>query len=176
MSTSSSRHSSIPSSPVSSGYSTPTSSSYSSHSSNSYSTNTRHVNSNSNNSSNGHGHSNGHGAQYSPILVLEPVNNTFMLKSLELPDQTKVKIGRQTGVATAPNPTNGYFDSRVLSRIHAEVWSEGNKVYLRDLKSSNGTFLNGRRLCPENTESEVFELNQNDNVEFGIDITDENGV
>ncbi|CAO3567390.1 unnamed protein product [Mortierella alpina] len=112
----------------------------------------------------------------SPILVLEPINESFQLKSLELPEQTKVKIGRQTGVTTAPHPSNGYFDSKVLSRIHAEVWSESGKVYIRDLKSSNGTFLNGKRLCPENTESEPFELNQNDNLEFGIDIMDENGA
>ncbi|KAF9108301.1 hypothetical protein BGX27_008405 [Mortierella sp. AM989] len=111
-----------------------------------------------------------------PILVLEPVNDTFALKSLDLPEQTKVKIGRQTGVTTAPHPSNGYFDSKVLSRVHAEVWSEGGKVYIRDLKSSNGTFLNGRRLCPESTESEPFELNQNDSLEFGIDIMDENGA
>ncbi|KAK3814287.1 MAG: hypothetical protein J3Q66DRAFT_35136 [Benniella sp.] len=117
-----------------------------------------------------------HQGPNSPILVLEPVNDTFALKSLELPENTRVKIGRQTGVATAPHPSNGYFDSKVLSRVHAEVWSESGKVFIRDLKSSNGTFLNGRRLCPENTESESFELNQNDNLEFGIDIMDENGV
>ncbi|KAF9912490.1 hypothetical protein EC991_010577 [Linnemannia zychae] len=111
-----------------------------------------------------------------PILVLEPVNDTFVLKSLELPDQVKVKIGRQTGVTTAPHPSNGYFDSKVLSRVHAEVWSDAGKVYIRDLKSSNGTFLNGKRLCHENTESEPFELNQNDGLEFGIDIMDENGA
>ncbi|KAF9962016.1 hypothetical protein BGZ72_000083 [Mortierella alpina] len=111
-----------------------------------------------------------------PILVLEPTNESFQLKSLELAENTKVKIGRQTGVTTAPHPSNGYFDSKVLSRIHAEVWSESGKVYIRDLKSSNGTFLNGKRLCPENTESEPFELNQNDNLEFGIDIMDENGA
>ncbi|KAG0377126.1 hypothetical protein BGX24_006660 [Mortierella sp. AD032] len=111
-----------------------------------------------------------------PVLVLEPVNDTFVLKSLELPDQLKVKIGRQTGVTTSPHPSNGYFDSKVLSRVHAEVWSDAGKVYIRDLKSSNGTFLNGKRLCHENTESEPFELNQNDGLEFGIDIMDENGA
>jgi pSer/pThr/pTyr-binding forkhead associated (FHA) protein len=115
-------------------------------------------------------------ASNTPILVLEPINDTFILKSLELPDQVKVKIGRQTGVTTAPHPSNGYFDSKVLSRVHAEVWSEAGKVYIRDLKSSNGTFLNGKRLCHENTESEPFELNQNDGLEFGIDIMDENGA
>ncbi|KAG0342156.1 hypothetical protein BG000_006663 [Podila horticola] len=116
------------------------------------------------------------GRASNPILVLEPLNDTFALKSLDLPEHTKVKIGRQTGVTTAPNPSNGYFDSKVLSRVHAEVWSESGKVFIRDLKSSNGTFLNAKRLCPENVESEPFILNQGDNLEFGIDILDENGA
>ncbi|KAF9948025.1 hypothetical protein BGZ72_010003 [Mortierella alpina] len=111
-----------------------------------------------------------------PVLVLEPINNNFAPKSLDLQDQTRIKIGRQTGVATAPGPSNGYFDSKVLSRVHAEVWSENGKVFLRDLKSSNGTFLNGKRLSPESVESEPFVLNQNDSLEFGIDIMDENGA
>ncbi|KAF9578048.1 hypothetical protein BGW38_006376, partial [Lunasporangiospora selenospora] len=111
-----------------------------------------------------------------PILVLEPINSSVALKSLELPEQTKVKIGRQTSVATAPNPSNGYFDSKVLSRVHAEVWAENGKVFIRDLKSSNGTFLNGKRLSPEGVESEPFVLNQGDSLAFGIDIMDENGA
>jgi len=49
------------------------------------------------------------------------------------------------------------------------------QVYIRDLKSSNGTFLNGRRLSAESVESDPFILNQNDSLEFGIDIMDENG-
>ncbi|KAF9937605.1 hypothetical protein BGZ75_008001 [Mortierella antarctica] len=111
-----------------------------------------------------------------PVLILEPINNSFAPKSLDLQDQTRIKIGRQTGVATAPGPSNGYFDSKVLSRVHAEVWSENGKVFLRDLKSSNGTFLNGKRLSPESVESEPVVLSQNDNLEFGIDIMDENGA
>ncbi|GJJ78437.1 hypothetical protein EMPS_10796 [Entomortierella parvispora] len=121
---------------------------------------------------------NGHstGGSANPILVLEPTNNSFAIKSLELQDQTPVKIGRQTGVTTAPHPSNGYFDSKVLSRVHAEVWADNGKIFIRDLKSSNGTFLNGRRLCAENVESEPFLLNQNDSLEFGIDILDESGA
>jgi hypothetical protein len=81
-----------------------------------------------------------------------------------------VKIGRQTNAKTVPNGTNGYFDSKVLSRAHAEVWSEENKVFIKDVKSSNGTFINGERLSPESAESDIFELHTDDVVEFGIDI------
>ena len=41
-----------------------------------------------------------------------------------------VKIGRQTNAKTIPGERNGYFDSKVLSRQHAEVWEEDSKVCL----------------------------------------------
>lgn len=47
------------------------------------------------------------------------------------------------------------------------------QVYIKDVKSSNGTFINGERLSPEAVESDIFELHNNDMVEFGIDITSE---
>lgn len=33
-----------------------------------------------------------------------------------------------------------------VSRRHCEVWAEDNNVYVRDLKSVNGTFVNGREV------------------------------
>ncbi len=45
-----------------------------------------------------------------------------------------------------------------------------SQVYIKDIKSSNGTFINGDRLSPEAQESEVYELHSEDLVEFGIDI------
>lgn len=64
-----------------------------------------------------------------PALHLTPLNDTFVPKQISLaPAGTKVKIGRQTNAKTIPNGSNGYFDSKVLSRMHAEVWSEDGKV------------------------------------------------
>lgn len=84
------------------------------------------------------------------------------------------KIGRQTNQKTVPAPSNGYFDSKVLSRQHAEVWAERNgKIWIRDVKSSNGTFVNGVRLSQENKESEPHELREGDKLELGIDIVAE---
>jgi hypothetical protein len=48
-------------------------------------------------------------------------------KTLELRNN-KVKIGRQTSTKTIPTPLNGYFDSKVLSRVHAELWQDRSKV------------------------------------------------
>ncbi|KAH9822676.1 hypothetical protein DFH28DRAFT_461314 [Melampsora americana] len=106
-----------------------------------------------------------------PALHLHPHNDTFIPKQIALnPNGAKVKIGRQTNQKTVPNSTNGFFDSKVLSRAHAEVWTEDGKVLIRDVKSSNGTFINGERLSAEGIESEAFELHTDDVVEFGIDI------
>lgn len=64
-----------------------------------------------------------------PALHLIPLNETFVPKQISLsPPGARIKIGRQTNAKTIPNGTNGYFDSKVLSRMHAEVWSENGKV------------------------------------------------
>lgn len=61
-----------------------------------------------------------------PALSLYPYNDTFIPKHIYL--SGKVKIGRQTNAKTVPGERNGYFDSKVLSRQHAEVWEENGKV------------------------------------------------
>jgi hypothetical protein len=40
----------------------------------------------------------------------------------------QIKIGRQTNAKTAPGERNGYFDSKVLSRMHADIWEQDGKV------------------------------------------------
>ncbi|KAG2179183.1 hypothetical protein INT43_002033 [Umbelopsis isabellina] len=109
-------------------------------------------------------------------INLLPQHGSFQPKILDLLDDVHVKIGRQTSAKSAPGPNNGYFDSKVLSRTHAEVWYEQGKVYIKDVKSSNGTFINGVRLSQEGEESAPVELNHNDVVEFGIDIMNEDGT
>ncbi|KAF8956899.1 hypothetical protein BDZ97DRAFT_1925063 [Flammula alnicola] len=107
-----------------------------------------------------------------PALYLYPLNDTWAPKHIALTSQ-HTKIGRQTSSKTAPGERNGFFDSKVLSRQHAEVWEEGGKIFIKDVKSSNGTFINGERLSSEGHESEPFELKSDDIVEFGIDIVGE---
>ena len=64
-----------------------------------------------------------------PALFLYPTNDSFIPKMISLaPSGNRVKIGRQTNTKTVPGERNGYFDSKVLSRQHAEVWEEGGKV------------------------------------------------
>jgi pSer/pThr/pTyr-binding forkhead associated (FHA) protein len=109
------------------------------------------------------------------LLYLTPINSTFENKTITVPFYPDVlRIGRQTNDTNHPTPENGYFDSKVMSRHHAEVWSDRNgKIWIRDTKSSNGTFVNGERLSQENTESDPHELREQDVVELGIDIISE---
>ncbi|KAG0638322.1 hypothetical protein HOY80DRAFT_888097 [Tuber brumale] len=109
-------------------------------------------------------------------LMLLPLNGTFDRKFIPLPYwPDTLRIGRQTNNKTTPTQNNGYFDSKVLSRQHAEVWAEklNGRVWIRDIKSSNGTFVNGQRLSQENRDSEPHELRAEDVLELGIDIVGE---
>lgn len=114
------------------------------------------------------------GGQHPPsYLLLLPLNGTFDRKFIPLPYYPEtLRIGRQTNAKTLPTQVNGYFDSKVLSRQHAEIWAEkvSGRVWIRDIKSSNGTFVNGIRLSQENRDSEPRELRAEDILELGIDI------
>jgi hypothetical protein len=104
------------------------------------------------------------------------MNGTFERKTITVPFYPDVlRIGRQTNAKTVPTALNGYFDSKVLSRAHAEVWADrnGGKIWIRDIKSSNGTFVNGQRLSQENKDSDPHELREQDMLELGIDIVSE---
>ena len=131
---------------------------------------------------NGQGHANGvvrslPQPDVPAVLYLLPMNGTFERKTITVPYAPEIlKIGRQTNVKTLPTPANGYFDSKVLSRQHAEVWADQEgKIWIRDVRSSNGTFVNGKRLSPENRDSEPHALKEQDTLELGIDIVSEDG-
>jgi len=110
-----------------------------------------------------------------PVLYLLSMNGTFERKTISVPYYPdSLRIGRQTNAKTVPTPANGFFDSKVLSRQHAEIWADRNgKIWIRDVKSSNGTFVNGARLSAENRDSEPHELQTQDHLELGIDIVSE---
>ncbi|CAG7925563.1 unnamed protein product [Penicillium olsonii] len=118
---------------------------------------------------------NGQSSESPAILILVPMNGTFDRKQINVPYFPEVlRIGRQTNTKTVPTPLNGFFDSKVLSRQHAELWADKTgKIWIRDVKSSNGTFVNGQRLSPENRESDPHEVRESDTLELGIDIVSE---
>ncbi|KAI9024106.1 SMAD/FHA domain-containing protein [Hyaloraphidium curvatum] len=104
-----------------------------------------------------------------PVLVLEPLNASFERKVLNV--ASPVKIGRKVSQKVSPEVTNGLFESKVLSRNHAEMGRlEDGTFYVQDLGSSNGTFVNGVRLSDEGMTSEKHPLNNEDKIDFGVDI------
>ncbi|KAJ7183026.1 SMAD/FHA domain-containing protein, partial [Mycena crocata] len=113
-----------------------------------------------------------------PALYLLPLDDSFYPpKRIPLyPPGTRVRVGRQLNQRAAPSAANGVFESRVLSRQHAEAWVEEERMFIRDVKSSNGTFINGERLSAEGADSAACELRSDDILEFGIDIVGETGA
>jgi len=113
--------------------------------------------------------------QVFPVLNLLPLNGTFDKKSILVPYYPYSHlIGRQMDSITVPTSMNGIFDAKVVSRKHAEIWaSRDGRVWIRDTRSSNGTFVNGTRLSPEDLESEPHELSNQDRLQFATDIVDE---
>jgi hypothetical protein len=62
------------------------------------------------------------------------------------------------------------FKSKVVSRAHAEIWVEsGGRFFVKDTKSSSGTFLNHVRLSLANTESKPFQIKDGDILQLGVD-------
>jgi DNA-binding response OmpR family regulator len=55
------------------------------------------------------------------------------------------------------------LDRTEISRLHARLQNEHLNVFLEDLGSTNGTFVNGRRLNP----GEAYRLRAGDTVSFG---------
>ncbi|KAH3660315.1 hypothetical protein OGAPHI_006901 [Ogataea philodendri] len=87
-----------------------------------------------------------------------------------------ILVGRYTekckSAATAPQGSSAavVFKSKVVSRQHAEISVDENGTwYLRDVRSSSGTFLNHVRLSPANMESRKFALKDSDILQLGMD-------
>ncbi|CAO3598343.1 unnamed protein product [Absidia cylindrospora] len=96
----------------------------------------------------------------------------FDIFDRELQAAVYIKIGRFTD--RSPSPTHMSFKSKVVSRAHCEIWMEDGKLFVRDTKSSSGTFLNHLRISPPNQESRPYEVRDGDIVQLGVDY--QNGV
>lgn len=88
--------------------------------------------------------------QNSPSLV--QVDGNILIKSLALDPKVYV-IGRS-------NEADLVLDGKAVSRKHASVRFEDNSYVLEDLKSTNGTFVNGEKI-------ESRKLNHGDEITIG---------
>ncbi|KAI9014461.1 hypothetical protein CLU79DRAFT_766890 [Phycomyces nitens] len=91
----------------------------------------------------------------------------FDIVDREFEPGESIKIGRFTDRHTL---THMSFKSKVVSRAHCEIWAETDgKLYIKDTRSSSGTFLNHIRLSSANHESRPTQIQDGDIVQLGID-------
>ncbi|EIE85880.1 hypothetical protein RO3G_10590 [Rhizopus delemar RA 99-880] len=100
---------------------------------------------------------------------LGPVDQNFVFDIIkrELKPGVSYRIGRFSEKNFIEPKLS--FKSKVVSRNHAELWTEQGKVFLRDIGSSSGTFINHIRLSTPNQESERQELRDGDVIQLGTD-------
>lgn len=62
-----------------------------------------------------------------------------------------------------------FFTSKVVSRVHCEMWVKDGSLYIKDIGSSSGTFLNRMRLSPLSKESRPYPVKEGDIIQLGMD-------
>jgi pSer/pThr/pTyr-binding forkhead associated (FHA) protein len=84
--------------------------------------------------------------------------------SLQFPaNRSVIWIGKPNDQKPPDIDVSGLPDSDVASRIHAQIWVNGDEYHITDLGSSNGTYINGAKLQPQ-----VFSpLHPGDRVSLG---------
>lgn len=96
-------------------------------------------------------------------------------RTLPRPDSI-IRVGRYSEkdappevVGDGPSDSPVGFKSKVVSRKHCEFSFKDSHWWIKDTKSSSGTFLNRIRLSQPNIESKPYKLNDGDIVQLGID-------
>ena len=72
----------------------------------------------------------------------------------------EITVGRGGGCALV------LADDSYASTVHARVFRRGNDLFVDDLESRNGTFVNGKRI------TSTTKLKKNDRVQFGQTVCD----
>ncbi|KAK4505548.1 hypothetical protein PRZ48_003511 [Zasmidium cellare] len=96
---------------------------------------------------------------------------TALSRTLKNPTAV-VRVGRYSerdNHTGDPNTLPVGFKSKVVSRRHCEFWCTEGQWYIKDVKSSSGTFLNHVRLSSPGVESRPYPVNDGDVVQLGID-------
>lgn len=81
----------------------------------------------------------------------------------------RIRVGRYSDRDEKSPTAPVGFKSKVVSRRHCEFWCDNGQWYVRDIKSSSGTFLNHIRLSAPGMESKPYPINDGDVLQLGID-------
>jgi pSer/pThr/pTyr-binding forkhead associated (FHA) protein len=105
------------------------------------------------------------------------LKDNLIIKSFNLVNNQHIEIGRHIGIRTIPAENNGYFDSPVLNRWHAEILEEDGTIFIKDLGSRYGTYINGVRLDPSwGRCSRLYQLKSGDLLAFGSNVFGKDGT
>ncbi|KAK9332272.1 SMAD/FHA domain-containing protein [Lipomyces starkeyi] len=101
-----------------------------------------------------------------PALYFEPIERRGKSGNV-------IRLGRYTDKKEMSKLEAAYapvvFKSKVVSRAHAEIWVEDGQWFVKDIKSSSGTFLNHIRLSPACQLSQAFPIKDGDIIQLGMD-------
>jgi pSer/pThr/pTyr-binding forkhead associated (FHA) protein len=93
---------------------------------------------------------------FATLRVLAPDDRRGEL----VPIDSEITVGRGGGCALV------LADDQYASTVHARVFRRGNDLFVDDLKSRNGTFVNGKRI------SATTKLRRGDQIQFGGTVCD----
>ena len=103
--------------------------------------------------------------EYSKTIYIEQKPEEEMVRRLYTPDgRVVIKFLQDVCViGKYKEEADLVLEDSTISRLHARISKEGDRMYLEDLNSTNGTFKNGLRMQPY----EKRRLEEGDEVRFG---------
>ncbi len=103
------------------------------------------------------------GEEECTMLLTSPVKESDLLIPLEPLKYGMIELKEYPFfIGTAKNNLGYNLTNTTVSRYHAKLDKQENRFLLTDLNSTNGTFVNGRKLI----ENENFEIKQGDAISF----------
>jgi pSer/pThr/pTyr-binding forkhead associated (FHA) protein len=93
---------------------------------------------------------------FATLRVLAPESRRGEL----VPIDTEITVGRGGGCALV------LADDQYASTLHARVFRRGNDLFVDDLESRNGTFVNGKRI------TSTTKVRRGDQLQFGGTVCD----
>lgn len=98
------------------------------------------------------------------VLMVQPSGKKFVLSGNQLNEVVLGRRNQETGYAPTVDLTDVNGQKQGVSRRHATLTRRDSLLLLIDHNSTNGTFLNGKRLAPEQPrvvrDSDMIRLGQ----------------
>jgi len=109
--------------------------------------------------------------RFSDTILIEEMKRPYIAlleddggSHLDVDIQDKHYIDSGIFIGRNKDLVNIHFLNQEVGKVHSEIWKEASKIYIKDLNSMNGTWLNGIRLKTD----EALELKDGDIIIFAI--------